>query len=404
VTTVAAQTPEAVADIDPSRLKTADEIAACCRGVVDLLPAEALALARRDDPGLEGFAVFPVYAPQEIIHAAGLMPLGLFGAGNRLEVMHADSRFQSFICSIAKSTLELFLRGQMEGFRGAVFSSICDVARNLASIVQRNAPAVRVEYLHLPQNAATEAARAFTRAEFARVRDNLADLTGSPIPDDAVRRSTELYNRLRALIRRLYEHRRQHPGTLGAGDLAAAVQAATRMMPEQSVPLLERLLADIRTRPPQVRDSVPVVIEGSFCEQPPLDLIDAVEAAGCRIVDDDLAIGWRLFREDVPTSGDPVANLADAYLSGSVYTSVRHDSGLPRTEGLLRRIADSGAQAVILASAKFCEPALLDYVLFRRALDERDIPHLKLEFEEKMWTFDRLRTEVETFTESMLFD
>ena len=39
-----------------------------------------------------------------------------------------------------------------------------------------------------------------------------------------------------------------------------------------------------------------------------------------------------------------------------------------------------------------------------RLLDERGIPHLKLEFEEKMWTFDRLRNEVETFTESMLFD
>ena len=42
--------------------------------------------------------------------------------------------------------------------------------------------------------------------------------------------------------------------------------------------------------------------------------------------------------------------------------------------------------------------------LFRRKLDQADVPHLKIEFEEKMWTFEAARTEVETFSESMLFD
>ena len=64
----------------------------------------------------------------------------------------------------------------------------------------------------------------------------------------------------------------------------------------------------------------------------------------------------------------------------------------------------AGAEAVLFASAKFCEPALLDYVLFRRKLEEAGVPHLKIEFEEKMWTFESARTEVETFAESMLFE
>ena len=52
---------------------------------------------------------YPVYTPVELIHAAGMLPVGVIGAGNRLEIAHADSRFQSFICSIVKSTLELGL-------------------------------------------------------------------------------------------------------------------------------------------------------------------------------------------------------------------------------------------------------------------------------------------------------
>ncbi len=381
-----------------------DETVQQCRDLLDLLPAQALAKARERHPGIGGFAVFPVYAPVEIIHAAGLMPLGLFGVGSKLEITHADSRFQSFICSIAKSTLELFLRGEMTPFAGAVFSSICDVARNLASVAKRNAPDMYIEYLHLPQNAASEATRTYTRAEFRRFRDNLSARVGRPITDDAIRSSLDVFNRVRRLVRALYEHRRSHPGTLSTGELFAVLQACTRMMPEDAAVLLEDLLNSARTRKPLARDSVRVVVEGSFCEQPPIELIEAIESAGCQIVDDDLLVGWRLFKADVPTAGDPVANLADAYVAGSMYTSVRYDSGQPRTEGLVQRVRAAGADAVVFAAAKFCEPALLDYVLFRKILDERNIPHLKLEFEEKMWTFDRLRTEVETFTESMLFD
>ena len=116
-----------------------------------------------------------------------------------------------------------------------------------------------------------------------------------------------------------------------------------------------------------------------------------------------MIVGWRLFVQDVEGNGDPLGALADAYLHHSVYTSVRHDGG-QRMQGLLNRVQQCGAEAVLFMPAKFCEPALLDYVLFRKALDDAKLPHLKLEFEEKMWTFEAPRTEVETFAESMLFE
>lgn len=383
---------------------TYDVIIQRCRELLDLLPGQVLAQARQRRDGLGAFAVFPVYAPVEVIHAAGLLPVGVFGAGNKLEITHADSRFQSFICSIAKSTLELFLRGEMNEFVGVVFSSICDVARNLASLVKRNSPSLYVEYLHLPQNTSSTASQAYTRAEFDRFRANLGVHIGSEITDSAVARSLDLYNRIRRLTRALYGERNRRPGCIPSADLRAVVQAGTRMMPEDFAPLLEQLVEQVKAREVHPRDSVKVVVEGAFCEQPPIELLDAIEAAGCQVQDDDLVIGWRLFPEDVIANGDPLGALAHAYLHRSVYTSVRHDNGRPRTEGLMLRMRQAGAEAVLFTPAKFCEPALLDYVLFRQRLDEAGVPHLKLEFEEKMWTFDAPRTEVETFAESILFD
>ncbi len=383
---------------------TREDIVQHCRDLIELLPGAALAQARIKHPNVGGLGVFPVYAPVEVIHAAGLMPVGLFGAGNKIELSHAESRFQSFICSIAKSTLELFLSGEMKAFEGAVFSSICDVARNLSSLAERNAPGMFIEYLHMPQNMYSEGSAGFVRAEFERFRTNLASHLGRPIEDEAIRASLKLYNEVRSLTQRLYAHRKLHPTSIGAADLYAVVQAGTRMMPEDYAPMLGDLCEQVQASDAKPRDGVRVIVEGAFCEQPPIGLVDVIETSGCLVHDDDMAVGWRLFNEDVATDGDPLDALSQAYLANSVYTSVRHDCDKPRTAGLLDRMKDAGAEAVLFTPAKFCEPALLDYVLFRQKLDEADVPHLKIEFEEKMWTFEATRTEIETFAESMLFD
>jgi benzoyl-CoA reductase subunit C len=129
-----------------------------------------------------------------------------------------------------------------------------------------------------------------------------------------------------------------------------------------------------------------------------------LEAAGCYILDDDFLLGWRWFPEDIATEGDPWRNLAEAYIHHSVYSGVKHDTREPKAKHLIDKIKDTGAAAALILAAKFCEPALFDYALYKRALEKEGIPHLCLEFEEKMWIFDKARTEVETFVESMLFD
>lgn len=97
---------------------------------------------------------FPVYSPVELTHAAGMLPIAIMGGGNQIEIANADSRFQSFVCSIVKSTLELGLTAQLQHLDGMFFHSICDPAKNLASVFRRNFPNLAVEFIHYPQNLA----------------------------------------------------------------------------------------------------------------------------------------------------------------------------------------------------------------------------------------------------------
>ena len=83
---------------------------------------------------------------------------------------------------------------------------------------------------------------------------------------------------------------------------------------------------------------------------------------------------------------------------------MKHDLRYRKAAPLIEKVRRTGAQAVVVLTAKFCEPALFDYAIYRQALEDNGIPHVLLEFEEKMWAFDKIRSEVETFVESMMFD
>jgi len=383
---------------------TPEQILDHCRELTSLPLGSVADRWKAAHPGGRAVAVYPVWAPAELIHAAGMLPLALLGGGTSVELTHADARFQSFVCSIAKSTLELGFQGLLKGIDGFVFSNICDVARNLSSIYERNFPDAFVEYLHLPQNSTSAAVTAYTAAELKRLAKRLEAAFGLAVTPTALAKSIETYDELRARLRALYALRIAEPHKLSTTELYLALRASTCVPPEESLGWLDTLLAELPARAARPRDRLRVVVEGAFCEQPPLGLLEVLEEAGCYLVEDDLLLGWRWFTGDVAGGGDPFERLGAAYVNQAVASSTRHESRAHRSDGLIEKVRRARADAVVFMPAKFCEPALFDYVLMKQGLERAGIPHLLVEFEEKMWTFERTRNEIETFVESMLFD
>ena len=91
-----------------------DDVQAAARAALERTPGEAAAELKRADPTTGVVGCFPVYTPVELVHASGAHPVGLIGGGNKIEIAHADSRFQSFICSIVKSTMELGMTDRLD--------------------------------------------------------------------------------------------------------------------------------------------------------------------------------------------------------------------------------------------------------------------------------------------------
>ena len=342
---------------------------------------------------------FQVYFPEEIAHAAGVLPFKLRGAS--VEPLKADSHFGSYLCSILKTSLELVLSKHIE-LDMFVTHPICDAARNLAGVWGRNF-SFPCQILYLPQNANSSHAREYLRGEYDRLKRCIEEIAGRSVTDDDLRNSLNVFNQNRALLRELYAIKRDSPWLLSM-DEAYSLLCVGGMIPrEEHNEMLRTVLPLIRERSAKRQDKIRVVFEGGFCEQPPLDLIRTIGRT-CYVVDDDLLIGLRWILEDVPLDGDPLAQLAEAYLEKSSYSPVEHDVRKPKEAMLLRRVADSKAEAVIVTAAKMCEPGLEVQVAYTRSLDKEQVPYFVSEFEENMSSFDHLEIQLETFVENLLFD
>lgn len=383
--------------VDDCRGRPLNEVIGRCRELVEDPTFPTVAHWRKGGGKVLGH--FQVYFPEEVAHACGVLPVRI--RGGQADGIEASQHFGSYLCSILKTSVDLALARHIE-LDLFVTLPICDGARNLAGIWGRNF-SYKAQVLHLPQNPDSSSARPFLVQEYRRLARDIQAAGGRPLADDALRASLKLYNRSRQQMRELYRIRRDTPWKLGADESMAIVGLAGILPREEFVRLLDMLLPQIAQRPAREQDKMRVVFEGGFCELPPIDLLQAV-ARSCYVVDDDVFIGLRYLLDDVPTDGDPVVNLAAAYLDNSSYSPVQHDNRKPREKMLLKRVRDARAEAVILGAAKMCEPGLDEQVGYVKELEKEGIPYFITEFEENQNTFDDISIQMETFLENVMFE
>ncbi|HLN36975.1 MAG TPA: benzoyl-CoA reductase subunit C [Xanthobacteraceae bacterium] len=353
-------------------------------------------------PGRKVIGYMPIYIPRELIHAADMLALGVLGGGDQLEVIHGDAYYQSYICRIPRSTVELGVSGRLDFVDGMLFPSICDVIRNLSGMWKMMFPHVYVRYFDVPQNYRDDIGGNYYVNELAELRHDLGELRGKPITDDELRFSIALYNENRRLVRELYAFRAERPWQAPAAEAYLVLRAGMVLPVEEHSAMLRDYLAAARAEERPRRDNCRVVVTGAFCEQPPLNLIKSLELAGCYVVDDDLLLVTRWLTADTPIEGDPLRNLASAFLHQSEATAAKYEPDLKeKGQHLVRAVRRSGAEGVIFAAPSFCDPALLDRPMLQHVLKDAGIPYIAFKYAENSGQMQPIREQAGTFSDSI---
>ena len=373
-----------------------------CQALFDDLDFTAVKDWKAGAPGRKAIGYMPIYVPRELVHAAGMLPVGIFGGGDQLEVIQGDAYYQSYICRIPRSTLELGLTGRLDCLDGMLFPSICDVIRNLSGMWQILFKDKYVRYFDVPQNYANEVGGTYYVDELQALRADLGKLRGTPITDAELNASIRVYNDNRAAVRELYEYRAQKPWQAPTSEVYLVLRAGMVLPPEEHTRLVRDYIAASEALPRPKRDNARVVVTGSFCEQPPLGLIKSIEMAGCYVVDDDFMLVTRWLLDDVPADGNPLEELAQAFLHRSASTAAKYDA---RREDkgvfLLKQVKTRGAEGVVFAAPSFCDPALLERPMLQDVLAKHGVPYTAFKYAENTGQMAPIREQAGTFADSI---
>ena len=375
-----------------------DAILKRCEELYEDLELGAVKSWKAAHPGGKAVGYLPTYVPREVLHAAGVLPVGVLGGGDQLEIVKGDAFFQSYICHLPRSVVELGLSGRLDCLDGMVFPSTCDVIRNLSGIWKLRFPEKVSIYFDVPQNFDPEVGGSFYAGVLNELLSEMCALTGRDPAAVDLHASIRLYNENRGLVDELRQLRSEEPWRVPASEAYLVLRAGMVLPVEEHTQLLRDYLAGAAEREGHLVDNARVVLQGAFCEQPPLTLIRTLERSGCEVVEDDTMLVLRWLGESVAEEGDPIDALTKAYLAWQGEASCKYvPDGARKGRELLETVRRRRAEGVVFAAPSFCDPALLDRPMLQAALDAEGVGYTAFKYSENTGQMQPIREQAGTF-------
>lgn len=336
----------------------------------------------------------PVYTPEEIVHAMGMVPMGAWGAD--LELQEAKRYFPAFICSIMQSIVELGIKGAYQGVSAIIIPSLCDSLKVVGENWKYAVPSIPFIPMTYPQNRKPAFGAAFTKAGYERVIRDLEKATGIAFEEEKLDASIAVYNAHNAAMRRLADVLADHP-EVTAAQRSAVYKSAFFMLKEEHTAMVNDLIAALEASEPGEK-KIRIMTSGILADAPALTAI--FDEIGMQIVADDVAAESRQYRTDTPAQGTPLERLA-AKFSLMDNCSVLYDVSKKRVDKIVADAKKACAQSVVIVMTKFCDPEEFDYPLIKKACEAASIPCAIIEVDRQMVNYEQARTILETLRDSI---
>jgi len=329
--------------------------------------------------------------PEELIHAAGILPVRLLGEHE--PNTEADLHFPSNLCPYCKSWFDQLLKGRYDYLDGVVVPNACNIVKSAYGFAKRLLDLDYVHFLDVPQRISAEGIDFFTY-DLGNLKKSLEDFSGKKITDTALKDSITVYNDNRSLLEKLYALRRKSPSPVSGPEVQAVVISSMLMPKEEHNRLLSQLLKDIEKRHGD-NSRVRLFISASILDD--IDFLELVEECGGTVVADDMPFGSRYFFGNVSLDGDLLRALAERYLTK--IACPRKMLPADRLAFSMAKLAGAEVSGAIIHAMRACDPHLYEYPLLRLELEKQRLPVLFFRGEETETEREQQKADIEAFIE-----
>jgi benzoyl-CoA reductase subunit C len=320
---------------------------------------------------------FNPYIPEEIIHAAGMLPFEVTGNNEPVQMQGAEAHIYSNSCSKIRTCWQLQLDGKYNFLDGLVSSHMCDQDMRLFEVWSYYKKLPYMDSVYAPRKRDEVGVKLYL-TDLDGFRSRLSQYLICRIPDQHIANSIKLYNRGRELMHNLYELRkRDRPPVTGAEALEVS-KAARRLPRERFNELMEQLLDEIERTGREIKKAMRLMIIGNDLHN--TNQIANLETLDAVVVVDEMDVGIRYAWGQVDTQLSPMEALARHYVLGRPVDKHNWNS-----DGRLEFIGEMAEQykvdGIVSEIVRFCTYNGWDKFDLKKQMQERGIPILELDLE-----------------------
>jgi benzoyl-CoA reductase/2-hydroxyglutaryl-CoA dehydratase subunit BcrC/BadD/HgdB len=338
---------------------------------------ESVAVKEWKATGRKVIGWFNPYVPEEIIHAAGMLPFEVTGDNEPVQMQGAEAHMHSNSCSKIRTCWQLQLDGKYDFLDGLVSTQMCDQDMRLFEVWTYYKKLPYMDAIYAPRKRDEVAVQLYLK-DLEDFRSRLSQYLICRIPDQHISNSIKVYNRGRELMHELYELRKSDRPPVTGAEAVEVSKAAARLPRERFNELMEQLLAEIKKSGREIKKARRLMLIGNDLHN--TTQIEALESADAVVVVDEMDLGIRRAWGQVDTTLPPMEALARHYVMGRPV-----DKHTWNSDERLTFIGDMAEQykvgGVVSQNVRFCTYPGWDKWDLKKRLQERGIPILELDLE-----------------------
>lgn len=347
--------------------------------------------------GSKAVGVAPVYTPEELVHAAGMLPVGIWG-GQNITLDLAKQYFPAFCNSVVFTCMELALKGTYNQLSAAIIPGMDDtlicLGQNWKAAV-KEIPFITLVY---PQNRKLAAGVKYLVSELENVKKELEKVCGKEISEEAIFNSIDIYNEHRKVMREFVELAALHPNSINNVQRSQIIKSSYFMLKEEHTQKVKLINDELRNIPEEKYEGHRIVTTGFILDSK--EILEIMESNGLRIVGDDIAHETRKFRTDVPRKENALLSIATQW-SEIEGCSFAYDPFRIRGKMVAKLAKDRDAEGVVFALLKFCDTEEYDAPILLDDIHDAGLKAVTIEIDQESGSIEQIRTRLQTFAEML---